>query len=251
MKVKQKLILASSILLATVGGGLASEEGRAQWSYGGSTNPTRWGELDEDFAICDRGRNQSPVNLEGGSVGAQANIQFNYQGTPLVVENKDKTIKIPYREGSWVRIDGRRYDLVQFHFHTPSEHQHDGKAYAMEAHLVHQNNAGQLAVIGVFIKEGERNNFLQSIWEIIPETEGESASSDVEINAVDLLPDDNSYYNYRGSLTTPPCSQNVLWHVLETPIEASAEQIDQFTSIYQMNARPPQPRNGRVIRIRQ
>lgn len=229
----------------------ASEEGQAQWSYGGSTNPTRWGELSEEFAICDRGRNQSPVNIERGSVGAEARIQFNYQRTPLEVENNGKTIEVPYREGSWVRIDGRRYDLVQFHFHTPSEHQMDGKAYAMEAHLVHRNSAGQLAVIGVFIKAGEGNSFLEQIWEIMPETEGVSTDEGVSINVLDLLPAENTYYNYRGSLTTPPCSQNVLWLVLETPIEASAEQIDQFTSIYQMNARPPQPLNGRVIRIRQ
>lgn len=257
-KSRKFLALCSSILLSTVGGFLTvtavshikADANEPEWTYGGTNNPTRWGELNPDFRLCGQGRNQSPINIDGSSTGVRPRIQFNYQPTPLEVENNGRTIEIPYRPGSWVIIDGRRYDLLQFHFHTPSEHQVNGISYAMEAHLVHRNNAGNIAVIGVFIQEGEENDFLEQIWEILPETVGTNEEEDISINVRDLLPGDEAHYNYRGSLTTPPCSQNVVWTVLEMPIEASAEQIDRFTEIYQVNARPIQNINGRRIRLR-
>ena len=176
-------------------------------------------------------------------------IQFNYQPINLTVKNNGHTIQVDYPPGSAIVLDGKKYELLQFHFHTPSEHTVDRIALAMEMHLVHQNSEGNLAVVGVLVKEGEENYFLQQIWEHLPESKGEKEVKGVKINAENLLPSNRDYYSYSGSLTTPPCSEGVSWNVLKMPIEASAEQIEHFMEIYQMNARPVQPLNRRKIKL--
>lgn len=223
------------------------------WSYGGSGNPTRWGKLKEEYALCAAGNSQSPVDISP-EIQAQEKpqpIKFNYRLINFTVKNNGHTIQVDYPPGSYIILDGKKYNLLQFHFHTPSEHLVNQVAAAMEMHLVHQNAEGQLAVVGVFIEAGEENYFLQQIWEHLPELEGEEEVKRVKINAENLLPENRSYYSYSGSLTTPPCSEGVSWNVLKTPIEASAEQIEQFMEIYQMNARPVQPLNRRKIELNQ
>lgn len=220
-----------------------------RWSYGGVGNPTRWGELSPEFATCAVGKNQSPINIEDALARNLAGIEFNYQSTPLEVVNTGRTIQVNSPPGSSFNIYGQRYDLVQFHFHTPSEHQIKGNAYAMELHLVHENQAGELAVVGVLIEEGKTHPLLTRIWENLPEA-GRSNTDNANINAMDLLPNERSYYNYVGSLTTPPCSEGVNWIVLRTPIQADRAQIAQFMEFYQVNARPIQPLNGREIMLR-
>jgi carbonic anhydrase len=219
------------------------------WSYGGSRNPTRWGELSEDYILCETGKSQSPIDLpqEIPADETAQPINFNYQRIPLTIKNNGHTIQVNYAPGSSIQINGETYQLLQFHFHTPSEHTVDEKAYGMEMHLVHQNHAGNFAVVGVLIEEGEENYFLQPLWDHFLESEGEKKLEKLMINAQSLLPEKREYYRYDGSLTTPPCSEGVNWYVMKTPIEASAEQIEQFMKIYQMNARPVQPLNRRKI----
>ncbi len=220
------------------------------WSYGGAANPTRWAELSPDFATCELGKDQSPINITGVVKGKPSQISFNYESTPLVVVNNGHTIQVNYAPGSTVTIDGEEYTLLQFHFHTPSEHTIDGNASAMELHLVHRNAAGKLAVVGILIKEGAANPMISKVWQNIPTTGKTQILKDSVINAVDLLPKSKSYFSYTGSLTTPPCSEGVKWNLLVEPMTLSEVQINEYGNIYQVDARPIQSANGRVIELR-
>lgn len=225
----------------------SSAEPASDWGYGGAGNPTRWAELSPEYKLCEAGRDQSPVNFDKASSKNLGKIEYNYQPSTLEVVNTGHTIQVNYPKGSSIKINGKLYELLQFHFHTPSEHTVDEEAYALEGHLVHRNQEGRLAVVGVFIKEGNQNSFLESIWQNLPEAGKSKKVSNVKIDASRLLPASNSYYSYEGSLTTPPCSEGVTWIVMKTPIEASKEQIAKFVSLYEVNARPVQPINGRQI----
>lgn len=225
----------------------AVESHAVHWTYGGEVNPTRWGEISPEYVLCETGTAQSPVNIENISEEGAGKIEFNYQPSPLDVVNNTHTIQVNYQPGSSIAIDGEQYELVQYHFHTPSEHQINKNAYAMELHLVHKNQQNQLAVVGVMIEAGNTNPVLEKIWEAMPKTEGENKLDAVEINVKDLLPANASYYSYTGSLTTPPCSEGIKWNVLTTPIQASEEQIAEFMEVYDVNARPIQPVGNRKI----
>ncbi len=151
-----------------------------------------------------------------------------------------------------LQVDGQTYDLLQFHFHNASEHTVDGSATPMEMHLVHSNDAGELAVVGIFLVEGEENAALAPVFANMPADEGEPSAVDgVTVDAGMVLPGDQSYWRYNGSLTTPPCSEGVKWFVMTTPITASAEQIAAYTDIYSNNARPAQPMNDRSMIVGQ
>jgi carbonic anhydrase len=219
------------------------------WSYGGISNPTRWGELSPDFATCELGKDQSPINITRAIKGKPAQIAFNYNPTPLVVVNNGHTIQVNYAPGSTVTINGEEYSLLQFHFHTPSEHTIEGNASAMEMHLVHRNAVGKLAVVGVMIKEGSANPLIDEIWQNIPATGKTKTVKGPVINAANLLPRDKSYFSYAGSLTTPPCSEGVKWNILTESISVSEAQINEFGNIYQVDARPVQSTNGRIIEL--
>jgi carbonic anhydrase len=148
--------------------------------------------------------------------------------------------------GGSAELSNRDYKLVQFHFHTPSEEKIDGKNYPMVAHLVHRDDAGNLAVIAVLFKRGRENAALKSIFQRLPAKEGEVPLSE-RIDATKLLPPNRAYYAFRGSLTTPPCSEGVSWYVLKQAVEMSAGQIGAFKKVFKMNARPVQPLNAREV----
>ena len=220
------------------------------WSYNGENDPSHWGDLNSEYLICKTGSQQSPINFEEAQITNLPNIEFNYKNTSFKIINNGHTIEEKYEPGSFIKIDGKRYELLQFHFHAPSEHTVDGKHYPVEAHLVHKSEDGKLAVIGVFMKEGSSNDFLETVWTHIPTQEGEKMVQGVSVNASVLPPEDKSYYNYIGSLTTPPCSEGVSWNVMKTPIEVSSEQIAKFTAVYSGNARPVQPLNRRIVKVK-
>ncbi|MEB3211008.1 MAG: carbonic anhydrase family protein [Leptolyngbyaceae bacterium] len=226
-----------------------AQETSPHWSYGGEANPTHWGRLGNDFASCEVGRDQSPIDIDDAVVGSPPAIEFNYSSVPLVVVNNGHTIQVNYAEGSTVRIGGDEYDLLQFHFHTPSEHTAAGHASAMELHLVHRNEAGELAVVGILLEQGSGHPVIETVWEHIPTEVGMNEVASVAISASDLLPESIAYFSYTGSLTTPPCSEGVRWVVMKEPVEVSEEQIAAFEGLYQVNARPTQPTNGRIIEL--
>jgi len=227
-----------------------TEENKPDWGYGGTANPTKWGELSSEFESCEFGRDQSPIDINLVEESEESSeINFNYQESSAEVVDNGHTIEVDFEPGNTIEIDGEIYKLAQFHFHTPSEHQIDNKYSAMELHLVHENEAGQLAVVGVMIDSGAENSTIASIWNAIPTGDKATQGNTVTIDVAKLLPKDKTFFSYRGSLTTPPCSEQVKWNVMSEPIELSAEQIEAFESLYPYNARPIQPLNGRTIEL--
>jgi carbonic anhydrase len=220
------------------------------WNYGGHAGPAEWGALSPEFATCKLGKHQSPINIHGAKTEELPAIEFHYQASPLAVIDNGHTIQVNYAPGSWIDIGGARYDLVQFHFHKPSEEKIDGKAHAMVAHLVHKNAEGKLAVVAVLLDVGSANAMIDSIWKNLPkEKEKQVLVADTTVDASALLPKDHGYYTFQGSLTTPPCSEDVTWLVLKAPMKVSDGEIATFAGIYPMNARPTQPLNGRLVEV--
>jgi carbonic anhydrase len=219
------------------------------WSYSGADGPDHWGDLESDYAECKSGHRESPIDIVGAQPADLAPIHFDYKLEPLKVINNGYTIQFNYEAGSSITINGTALPLVQFHFHHVSENEIDGKKYDMELHFVHMDSAAnRTAVVAVFIKSGAENAALRDLWSHIPHDMGKEVEfKKVVINAADLLPADQNYYTFDGSLTIPPCKEGVKWFVMKTPIEASPAQIATFAKYYPTNARPIQPANGREI----
>jgi carbonic anhydrase len=241
------IITAVAMTIAPLG---AAEKGSAghEWSYEGEHGPSHWGDVKTDYAVCKTGMNQSPIDITRSVVADLSPIQFFYKTEQLRIVNNGHSIQVNYPEGSSISIDGKSYQLVQFHFHHPSEEKINGKGFDMVAHLVHKNAEGTLAVVAVLMRKGQDNALIKTLWKHLPREEGkEEAPAGVTIDPSGLLPAQRGYYTYTGSLTTPPCSEGVTWLVLKTPVEVSNAQIDQFAHFYKNNARPVQPLSGRVI----
>jgi carbonic anhydrase len=229
-------------------GGDAGHE--AHWSYEGEFAPYRWGDMKPEFATCKTGNRQSPIDIRNPVIGEVEPIRFHYEESPLKVTNNGHTIQVDVAPGSFILFNGQRYELVQFHFHSPSEERVNGRVFDMVVHMVHKNAQGRLAVIGVLLSAGAEQATLQKVWNAMPGTQGRTRERlDVSINPQDLLPTDRTYYSYMGSLTTPPCTEGVQWLVMKTPVEISRDQISHFTALYPMNARPLQAQNDRLIKI--
>jgi len=222
--------------------------GKVKWGYVGKTGPENWGKLSPDFKLCQLGEQQSPIDLTESVAARLKTIKVKYQESPLRIVNNGHTIQVNYAPGSRLKLDGQWFELLQFHFHNPSEHEVNGELFPMELHFVHQNEAGALAVLGVLLKPGRSNPALQPIWDAMPAEEGpEQTIPGVEVDAAQLLPGDLSIYRYFGSLTTPPCSEGVNWMVLRESVEMSRAQIEQFAKIIPLSARPVQALNRRFL----
>jgi carbonic anhydrase len=245
---KTKLLLAAACALSVAP--LAFAHDQPHWSYHGHGSAAHWAELDEGFKLCKLGKHQSPINVDTRAVekasGAKP-LGFAYAAEAGEVVNNGHTIQVNLPAAGSITLDGVEYKLLQFHFHTPSEEKIDGKSYPLVAHLVHKNAEGQLAVVAVLFKAGKENAALKPVFDHLPAKEGESLKLDAAINPADLLPANHAYYAFTGSLTTPPCSEEVHWQVLKTPVELSASQLAAFRKLYKMNARPVQPLNDRKV----
>jgi carbonic anhydrase len=218
------------------------------WTYKGPEDPSHWGKLDPAYAVCSTGHTESPIDIKGAKKADLPALKFDYNPVPLNIIDNTHTIQINYAPGSTVTIGDKTYTLKQFHFHHPSEEHVNGKKYDLVAHLVHADADGHLAVVAVLFKEGAANPFIETLWKNIPaEKEKAMDVASVSVNVKDLLPAEQGYYSYSGSLTTPPCSEGVAWYVLQTPVTISKAQVAAFAKIYPHNARPIQPTNGREI----
>lgn len=248
-------VLAAAILLqataaGTSGAGSTGHEHEVHWTYEGETGPERWGDLKPEFSACKAGHGQSPIDITGAVKADLPGIEAHYGDTTLRVINNGHAIQADYDKGSYAVIGGKRYDLLQFHFHGPSENTVEGKAFPLEGHLVHKSEDGKLAVIGVLYKEGKENKTIGAVWKNVPQEQGtEKAAKDEKINAQGIMPEAMAYYHFDGSLTTPPCTEGVSWNVLKTPVEISAKQIEEFRKYYKNSARPVQPLHGRVVNV--
>lgn len=219
------------------------------WSYTGPTGAKHWAELDAGYKTCALGKHQSPIDIRTDKA-KRADLKpigFAYAAAPATVVNNGHTVQVNLPAAGQIELDGVPYKLLQFHFHTPSEEKVNGKAYPLVAHLVHQNAEGKLAVVAVLFKPGRENAALKLVFEALPAKAGESRELAAPLDVAALLPAQQSYWAFTGSLTTPPCSEDVRWQVLKTPVEVSPAQLAAFRQLYPMNARPVQPLNGRVV----
>lgn len=218
------------------------------WEYVGHAGPEHWGQLDKKFAICNLGKEQSPIDISTKKIEKKKiePIKTLYQASPGELVNNGHTVQINLTDAGYIALPSGEYKFMQFHLHTPSEEKIDGKRFPLVFHLVHQNSAGNLAVIAVLAKRGKENTALQEIFTHFPATVGKiPLQSKFDLNTI--LPSSLSAYSFEGSLTTPPCSEGVKWYVLKKPIELSKAQISAFRRIFKMNARPIQSANGRKV----
>lgn len=223
----------------------------ADWTYHGAHGPTHWGMLGSE--LCAQGAQQSPIDVELKKVhplrGSASDLNISYGATSLDMVNNGHSIQANVGDGETVTFKGREYRLVQFHFHTPSEHQIEHVSYPMEMHLVNQDPDGRLLVIGLMVKEGQNNRELAALWKRLPEREGQAVTLSAK-DAPDLgslLPAASHHVFYQGSLTTPPCTEGVQWVLFEQPIELSKAQIRKIRQLFPDNHRPAQPLNEREV----
>lgn len=221
-----------------------ASSGPVHWDYAGDNGPENWG---KHFATCGTGKSQSPVDITGPFEKANFALKTDYKPGALKILNNGHTIQVNVPPGSSIKLGDESYELVQYHFHRPSEEKIDGKPMAMVTHMVHKSASGKLAVIGVLMRESATpNKTLWSIWKNMPKAEGpEVTVAGVSINPASLLPETPGYFTYDGSLTTPPCSEGVRFFIMKHPIGIQKEMVDSFP--FKMNARPVQPLNGRKI----
>ena len=245
---KKLAVFAVLLLLGTVFGQATQ---LPHWEYEGEAGPENWGQLDEAYQLCAVGTEQSPIDLAEASFMAAdvQDIAFNYQPSILTLTNNGHTIQASYESGSGMVLDGDRYELLQFHFHTPSEHALKGNLLGAELHFVHRKigSEGELAVVGVLLTEGAENAALAPVLNNASAEEGETRTFAEMVNAGAMLPESGATYRYPGSLTTPPCSQGVKWSVMAEPVELSAAQVDTLFAIIGKSNRPLQPLGDRTL----
>lgn len=240
------LVLISGMLVRFVGA--PAQEPEHTWDYSVAHGPTHWADLKPEFAACRTGHSQSPIDIRDTRKADLPPIQFNYKVSLLHIIDNGHTVMVNYDPGSNVSVGDKTYQLKQFHFHQPSEEKVQGKNYDMVVHLVHVDQEGNLAVVAVLIQSGKENQLVHKLWEHIPQERGKAQIlEDVQIEADGLLPADHSDYTLSGSLTTPPCTENVAWYVLKHPVTISAAEIEQFEKVYSNNARPTQAQYDRMV----
>ena len=210
------------------------------WGYDGDKGPTFWPALSADYHTCGDGQRQSPIDLDTTKATA-APVSFAYRPIPIDLLNNGRTIQETGDARCTLTLDDQIYQLIQFHFHTPSEHTDGGTHYPMELHMVHRHPITKaLAVVGVWIKPGKEQPELAVLSQQLPQQSGERTSNGNRVNPGNLLPTARTLVRYSGSLTTPPCSEGVTWLMMANPIEASAQQIATFHQLLGDNARPIQ-----------
>jgi carbonic anhydrase len=247
-RMKKRRIVLSLIIVGLCMASIVIAGEKVHWGYSGHEGPGHWGELDPKYSACSEGKNQSPVNLTGMIESDLPAIAISYQPGGNEVLNNGHTIQVNYKPGSTISVNGHEFELKQLHFHSPSENTIEGKSYPMEAHFVHADKEGNLAVIALMFKTGEQNAELEKAWAHMPEKSGEKYELPKSVDANMLLPNDRDYYRFNGSLTTPPCSEGVWWLVMKSVSTASKEQIDAFShTMHHPNNRPVQPANARAI----
>jgi carbonic anhydrase len=219
----------------------------AHWGYSGPAGPDHWAELSEEFSVCGDSRNQSPVDIESPMKADLSPLEMKYSGETTDVLNNGHTIQVNASRGSWLSAEGLEFELLQFHFHSPSENRIEGEKFPLEVHFVHKNADGRLAVLAVLFRDGDSKSSMGSIWANIPKNAGESRPLAVALGSLDFIPRDRSYFRYNGSLTTPPCTEGVRWYVLKSVSTVSSEQVSSFLGTIGENAREPQALNSRVV----
>ena len=226
----------------------AAGQAKPKYGYSGDIAPENWGKLSPEYAACGIGTSQAPFNIVTAKTVKAANSQPlkpGYIPGPAEITNTGNGIKVQLKGD--LKIGSADYKLLEFHFHAPGEEAINGVHFPLNAHLVHADSAGNLRVIGVNLKVGAPNAYLESVWNKLPTNKGGSVKVSLP-SLAGLLPSSLAYYTYSGSLTTPPCTEGVQFFILKEPVTISTKQLETFVKLYPINARPVQPLNGRVIK---
>ncbi len=240
------LRLAATVCVAVLAGCGGGSTSPAHWSYEGEEGPEHWGELDPSYALCADGSAQTPIDVVSPSPAELVDPELAYEAGTADVENTGHTIQANAAPGSVLRVGGEEYPLAQMHFHAPSEHAIDGVHSAVEAHFVHETEDERIAVVGVLLDAGDSpNEAWQPFVDALSIKEGETVEADLDWPA--LLPAEPSTIRYRGSLTTPPCTEGVSWLLMQQPLSVGAEQVEAFEAAYSENNRPVQPLSDRIV----
>lgn len=243
---KKLSLLLAFVLFAFLA--CAQEPPPPHWSYEGDTGPSRWGDLSPGYSLCKTGHEQSPIDIVNTVAEKLPPIDFHYLPSPLKLIDNGHTVQVNYAPGSYITVSGKKYELVQFHYHHPSEEAIQGKHSDLVIHLVHKDADGHLAVVAVLFQEGASNVAIKTVVDHLPSVKEQEITTDATIDAAGLLPQTRNYYTFRGSLTTPPCSEGVTWFVLETQSTLSNEELGTLAKLYPHNARPVQALNARTVK---
>ncbi len=221
----------------------------AKWGYSGTTGPEFWGKLDPSYRLASSGRQQSPIDISSkqASVAELPELKFDYRRERIATLNNGHTIQHNEAPGSFLHVGDDKFSLEQFHVHTPSEHTIDGKHFELEIHFVHKSKSEQVAVVAVLVQADEKAELDFPLANDLPKKPGEIAEVEATRNPSDFLPRSREYFNYSGSFTTPPCTEQVCWIVMKQPIGAPQKYIERFATILKANNRPVQKLNDRVV----
>lgn len=240
-----KSLFRLSLLAAITLGGTQAQD----WDYGTVHGPEHWSELSRDYHLCKAGRNQSPVDIRDPISADLPVLELTYQPTLAKILNNGHTIEVDFNLlVNKLSIGNHDYLLQQIHFHTPSEHHLNGQEFPLEAHFVHRDSQGNLAVVAVLFDLGPLNPSLDSLWALLPEEPGLQKDLTSPLDPASLIPASRDYFRYSGSLTTPPCSEGVLWIVLKNHFTATDQEIAKFAHlVHGHNNRSVQPAFAREI----
>ena len=244
---KMKIYWVTILIAGLVG--CSTSPNHKHWAYDDAEGPKHWAELSESYSVCGNGKNQSPVNIQDTIESEFDTLTFNYRSNMSNILHNGHTVMINIVPGSLFSDGIETFELKQFHFHTPSEHLIAGKSFPLEAHFVHTDDQGNLAVIAVLFEVGDENPAIKKLWSTLPKHSGDQHSlPGTAHDYLKLLPQKMDFYRYNGSLTTPPCSEGVRWFVFKQPVSVSKGQIDTFyKAIGHSNNRPVQTLYGREI----
>ncbi len=221
------------------------------WQYEGEFGPSVWGRLRREYSMCLLGNEQSPIDITDDMVEKSeklSDVKLFYNPTPLDLINNGHYIVLNYQSGSKIYFNHHDYFLQKINFHAPSEHQLNGIASKLEIQFVHEDENGNLLIIAILANKGKMNFALNEILNHLPLRANERVFlENISINPIDFKFDIRNYNTYKGSLTTPPCTENVIWIILNKPIEMSLQQIMKFTKVYRSINRPIQSLRGRKI----
>ncbi|WP_034917402.1 carbonic anhydrase family protein [Erwinia sp. 9145] len=226
----------------------AMADSHPQWGYTGEGAPDNWGKLSQNFATCEKGMNQSPIDIKGAIKGELPPLSLTFHAEKKSIVNNGHTIQLTIQDGDTLMLDGTEFTLQQLHFHAPSENRIDGKTYPLEIHFVHSDSKGELAVIGVMVEEGADNPVMADVLKNLPTKLNEPEAFKEPLALAHLVPGDKSYYRFSGSLTTPPCTEGVRWLIMKESVTASKQQLHTIEKALGLhNNRPVQPLNGRIV----
>lgn len=218
------------------------------WSYEGDSGPANWSKINVDWGKCGSGNRQSPIDIRDGMKVELEQISFDYHPSSFNVVDNGHTVQVGVGSGNYITVQNRMFELQQFHFHRPSEDRINGKTYEMVVHLVHRDAEGRQAILALMLERGTPQATIQTVWNNLPLEKFETMSPSILLDPMEMVPTRRDYYTYMGSMTEPPCSENVLWLVMKQPVQASAAQMALFSRLYPLNARPIQATNGRIIK---